>query len=289
MSYPLYDFGGRGTTLHLALANGFPPPTYAPLMRPFTADYHVVSLLPRALWSPPEAPEQMTSWQQMADDLLAGLREHQLSDVIAIGHSMGGVATMLAAVAEPGRFRAVCLLDPTFLPPFVMPVLKFTRMIGVSDQLPMTKNLVSGALRRRRTFESMDAAYEYYKGRRLFATWPEETVRLYADSMTRPSTNGGGAELTWSPEWEAAYYRAVFADTWRVVPQLARTGLPVLVVRGATTNTLLPQAVTRLHRDLPEMTYAEIPEHGHLFPQSAPDATRPIIADWLAKLPASEV
>jgi pimeloyl-ACP methyl ester carboxylesterase len=77
----------------------------------------------------------------------------------------------------------------------------------------------------------------------------------------------------------------VFAGTWQAVPRLAQTGLPVLLVRGETSNTLLPPAVARLHRDLPNMTYAEIPGHGHLFPQSAPDAARQIISGWLDKLP----
>jgi hypothetical protein len=32
------------------------------------------------------------------------------------------------------------------------------------------------------------------------------------------------------------------------------------------------------------MDYAVVAGHGHLFPQSAPDETRTIIADWLDKL-----
>lgn len=286
MPYPQYDFGGDGPVVHLALANGFPPPTYAPLLAPLTADYHVISLTPRALWPQPGPPEQVTSWQMMADDLLAGLHEHHLTDVIAIGHSMGGVATMLAAIAEPGRFRAVCLLDPTFLPPVIMPVIRALRMLGLNDQIPTIKMLANGALRRRRQFASSDEAFTYYRGRRLFSDWPEATIRLYAESMTRPSSNGdGGVELVWSPEWEAHYYRTVFAGTWRAVPRLAQTVLPVLLVRGEMSNTLLPPAVARLHRDLPGMSYAEIAGHGHLFPQSAPDVTRSIITKWLAQLP----
>lgn len=41
---PLYHLGGQGTPLHLAVANGFPPAVYQPLLTPFTEMYRVVSL-----------------------------------------------------------------------------------------------------------------------------------------------------------------------------------------------------------------------------------------------------
>ena len=52
MPQPLYDFGGEkdAPPTHIAVANGFPPETYIPLVRPLLEDYHVVSLPPRAMW-----------------------------------------------------------------------------------------------------------------------------------------------------------------------------------------------------------------------------------------------
>lgn len=76
-------------TMHLAVANGFPPLTYTPLLGPLTDRYRVVSLPPRPLWSNPPSPETLTSWRVLADDLLAGMREYDLRDVIAVGHSFG--------------------------------------------------------------------------------------------------------------------------------------------------------------------------------------------------------
>jgi hypothetical protein len=76
MTYPLYDFGGKGPIMHLSVANGFPPETYRLLLEPFTDRYHVVCLLPRALWNPAPPPESLTSWRDMGRDLLMGMREH---------------------------------------------------------------------------------------------------------------------------------------------------------------------------------------------------------------------
>src|SRR5262245_22227216 len=115
MPQTLYEFGGKpdAPVMHLAVANGFPPQTYIPLFQPFTERYRVVSLPPRALWSGQHDPSETGSWRALADDLLAGMETHKLNNVIAVGHSFGGVASALAAIKQPQRFRALILLDPT--------------------------------------------------------------------------------------------------------------------------------------------------------------------------------
>ncbi|MBI5671061.1 MAG: alpha/beta hydrolase [Chloroflexi bacterium] len=275
MSYPLYDFGGSGPVLHVAVANGFPPQVYAPLLEPLTRRYHVVCLLPRALWPGEAPPETLRDWRTLSDDLLAGMARHRLTDVIAVGHSFGGVASLLAALAEPVRFRALCLLDPTILPPHAMQAMAAMQAGGTVGDFP----LVQGALRRRRTFDSVDAAYAYFKSRTLFADWPDATVRLYAEHGTRPARQGG-VELVWPPEWEAYYFSTLYTGTWDDLPRL-RGLLPLLIVRGENSDTLLPEAAGQIRRLLPDAVYAEIAGHGHLFPQTAPDETRRVIEAWL--------
>lgn len=278
MSYPLYDFGGSGPTLHIAIANGFPPAVYAPLLEPLTRRYRVVCLLPRALWPGEAPPATLRDWRMLADDLLAGMAQHGLADVIAVGHSFGGVASLLAALAEPARFRALCLLDPTILPPHAMQMMAAMQAGGTVSDFP----LVQGALRRRRTFGSVDDVYAYFKTRALFADWPDATVRLYAEHGTRPARQGG-VELVWPPEWEAYYFSTLYTETWAILPRL-RGLLPLLIVRGENSDTLLPEAAEQVRRLLPDAAYAEIAGHGHLFPQSAPDDTRRVIEAWLETL-----
>jgi pimeloyl-ACP methyl ester carboxylesterase len=273
----LDDFGGAGAVLHLAPANGFPPQTYLPLLRPFLGDHRAVCLPPRALWETEQPPEQRRRWDWLAEDLINGLREHDLRDVIALGHSFGGVASLLAVLAEPERFRALCLLDVTIFPPEWMRVMAQMQADGSIRDFP----LAAGAKRRRRAFESVEAAYHYFKTRPLFKDWPDETVRLYAESGTRPTPQG--VELVWSPEWEAYYFMTAYTDTWEALPKL-RGKLPILTIRGGETDTLVPETVERMQTLLPEMEYAEVPGHGHLFPQSAPEATAAIIRPWLAKV-----
>ena len=277
---PLYEFGGEGPVIHLALANGFPPQTYKPFVDPLTQEYRVVCLPPRALWPDEKPPQKYASWNKnIARDLIAGLRDYDLRDIIGIGHSFGGVATLLAAIAEPERFKAVILLDPTILPQAVLRIMEITRLFGIR----MSHGLAPRAEKRRVHFGSVDEAYTYFNSKRLFADWPDATVRLYAETLC-PAPDGNGLVLAWPREWEAYYFRTLYTGTWRELPRL-RGKVPILTLRGAASNTLFPKAAARMRRILPEMDYAEIAGHGHLFPQTAPDETRKVITDWLLQAP----
>jgi pimeloyl-ACP methyl ester carboxylesterase len=274
---PLYSFGGAGTVLHLAVANGFPPQTYAPLLQPLAAQYRVISLPPRALWPGIGAPpDEIGSWRDLAGDLLDGLRQHDLSDVIAVGHSFGAVVSMLAALAEPTRFRALVMLDPTILPRDVTEAIKAMRAQGEIPRLP----LVDGALKRRNRFADLDEAYTYWRGKPLFKDWTDAAVRLYAESLTQPAADGG-IELAWPREWEAYYYLTVDAEVWDYLPRLNGL-LPTLIIQGGSSDTYMDESAARARMLLPDATHETLPGYGHLFPLAAPDATRQMIEDWLA-------
>jgi pimeloyl-ACP methyl ester carboxylesterase len=278
MPQPLYEYGGSGAVIHMALANGFPPQTYQPLLQPLTARYRVVSLPPRPLWTDPPPPQSIRSWRSLGDDLLAGMRLYDLTSVIAIGHSFGGIASIVAAAQEPERFRGLVLLDPTIFTPDKLRLIGLLRRLGFSARMPLAQK----ALRRRARFASVDDAYTYWRGKRLFYDWSDEAVRLYAEGLTRPAADGSGLELAWSPEWEAHYYTTLMTETWRYLRKLPPT-LPLLTVRGLLSDTFLADAAARLRALLPHMEYVEIVNHGHLFPQAAPDETRAAIERWLEK------
>jgi pimeloyl-ACP methyl ester carboxylesterase len=215
----------------------------------------------------------------MTDDMLKGVQQHNLNTIIAIGHSMGGIASLIAAVREPGRFKALVLLDPMVFQAQWMDTMAQMQRDRSIREFPLAVQ----ALRRRRTFESAEAAFQNWRDKPLFRNWPDETLRLYAHFGTRPSTDGQGVELVWSPEWEAYYFCTAYTRTWEVVPQLSRD-IPLLVIRGEASEAFTTETAALLRDQLPHMTYAEVPGHGHLFPLSAPEITGKLMMDWLKKL-----
>lgn len=279
MTHPLIELGGTGPLVHLSPANGFPPATYLPALARLLASHRVVSLPPRAMWPdagpPPDGPG---TWLTLGEDLLAGIRKHSLPPMIAVGHSFGAVATLLAAVEEPTRFRGLALLDPTILPPPIMDQLREQRSRGEMSFRP----LVQGARKRRSRFDSESEAFSYWRDKPLFADWSDEAVRRYTRAMLQP-TGEGDFTLAWPAAWEAHYYESFFTESWEVVERLDPS-IPVLIVGGSESDTLLPEASALLLEKLPRALHVTIPGYGHLFPQAAPDQTGRVLEEWVGSV-----
>jgi pimeloyl-ACP methyl ester carboxylesterase len=191
------------------------------------------------------------------------------------------VAWLIAATRFPGRVRALVLLDPTIMTPAAMARLAEERASGADARFTLTQL----ALKRRRRFTSADEAFRYWRTRPLFADWPDESLRLYAETMLHPADNGEGFDLRWSPEWEAWYYRSFYPHTWNDVARLS-PALPLMVLRGATTDTFLPDAAGHFAAVAPWGIHREVPG-GHLFPQSHPGEAGATLCDFLTSLEAT--
>ena len=268
--------------IHLAHANGFPPGAYRRLAETLTPRYHVVALPSRPLW-PGSSPASAPTWHPLADDLVAGLDGLGLApsgtgSAIGVGHSLGGVLTLWAAIRRPDLFRAVVLIDPVLLPPSWLWMVRLFRGLGLWRRQP----LVQGTLRRRRTWPSRQACFEQYRARSLFARWPDESLWDYVEAGTRPldgvEAGSGQVELVYPPEWEAQIFATTPTGVWRDVPKL-RT--PALVVRGEDSKIFLPTAQARVARRLPHAQLAAIPGAGHLLPMERPAETGAAILDFL--------
>jgi pimeloyl-ACP methyl ester carboxylesterase len=276
-----HDFNQRSdlTLVNLAYANGFPPETYTVALRPLFEHYHVVSLHARPLWGDCE-PESLTNWAQFGDDLLAGLDTLTPNPVIGIGHSVGAIATLYAAAKHPDRFSRLVLLDPTLLSPPIVTIIFVLRLLGREPRF----RLAEGALRRRRTWDSVDAAYDYFRSKRLFVRWPDRVLRNYAESITTPGDDGQ-VHLNYSPEWEARIYNTIATDVWGL---LRRVRLPMLVIRGAESEPFTPLSLLTFRLIKPSVPVITLREAGHLLPQEQPEAVGKLIGEFLARNPPAK-
>ena len=279
MPQTLVELGGAGDApvLHLGVANGFPPQTYLPLVRAL-AGYRALSLPPRVLWSDQAPPASYIDWRRDADDLLAGLESHDLRDIVAVGHSLGGVVSMLALIEEPARFKALIMLDPPILPPEMIAMIGTAWQEGWVDELP----LVTSALRRRRHFESRQDAFNRFRNRPLFADWSDESLLLYIKHGLRGCVNGG-FELTWSVEWEAHYFSTVYTDIWRDLPKLNGI-VPTLIIRADDGDTFPVSSYERARMMLPDVDFHLMRGRGHLFPLAVPRESAEVMREWLRSL-----
>jgi pimeloyl-ACP methyl ester carboxylesterase len=264
MSAPLHldDWGGTGPVLHLAHANGFPPGTYRKLIELLKPRYHVFTL--RSRWLVPGSdPLEMRTWDDMADDLAHALRARGLEGAVGVGHSMGGVATLLASMKEPGLFRAVVAMDPVLISGVRLLALQVLTLLGLRSRIPPA----SLARRRRESWNSREEAAASYRKKALFLRFDPECFQDYiTHGLTE--TPGGGLRLTIPKAWEARIFETSPRAVWE---RLREVKVPTLVMRGGDSDTLTPEALERVRRTLPGVRTEELPGTTHLFPLEQPE------------------
>lgn len=270
-----YDHNPDSTKplIHLAHANGFPPATYRLALQRLYDHFHIVSLYARPFWPDCPPADTLKDWSVFSKDLIQGIELFAEKPIIAIGHSLGGVATIQAAVEHPELFSQVILMDPTMLPPSILRKVWWMKLFGWEGR----KELVEGALRRRRHWESREQAFASFKGKSLFKKWPEETFKAYVEGMTRENSKGG-VDLAYSADWEAQIYRTIPTDVWKWVSKLQP---PTLVVRGETSNTFMAESEEAFRKLRPQTTFAVVPGAGHLVAQEAPIEVGQILLKFL--------
>ena len=277
---PFIDLNGDGPPLHFAHANGYPPECYRPLLTGLSAHYHVIAMHQRPLW-PDVQPDSINDWHPLSDDLFRFLDEQDPGPVIGVGHSLGGIVTLRAALRQPERFRALVLIDPVLFPPAMIAAMRLVRTLGLSYRL---HPLVQGALRRRWVFESRAELLKGYRRKSIFRYMDDASLEAYVEGLTRPRPDGQH-ELAYSPEWEARIYvTGVWRDMdlWR---GLSRLELPLLILRGAETDTFWASTARRVQRKLPSAQVVTLPQATHLVPLERPLAVSALIHEFISTLP----
>ncbi len=259
----------------LAPGNGFPPQVYRPLAEGLPPSWRVLGWIPPAMRDPNPPPEDL-QWVHLAREYVAHLEGLGSDPLIGLGHSLGGVITLMAAVMRPERFRAVVLLDPVIFEPRVLcQVRRWQRRGAPLDPAFPLARLILAARQRRTHFPSPQEALEHFRTRPLFRGWHPEALEAYVRAGLRPESYGW--RLAYDPRWEAAIFASVPTDVWRWV---RRVRVPGLVLFGERSEIGTPATRRHLQRLWPQATVQVIPEQGHLFPMETPEAASASIRTW---------
>ncbi len=278
MTIPNFDYGGEGAPLHFLHANGYPPECYRPLLELLQTQHHVFGMRLRPLW-PDAKIEDTNDWHPFSDDLLRFLTTSGLGPIIGVGHSIGGIVTLRAAMREPGRFRALVLLDPVLFMPSRLIAWSIARVTGLGEKV---HPLIAGAKRRRRTFDDLESVFRGYRSRNIFRYVSDENLQIYIQGITQQKQDGS-YELVYSPEWESHIYLTGLRDfdLWRELPKLE---VPTLIIRGAETDTFLPNAANLVKRKQPKVKIETLEKSTHILPIEHPQKIFEIINEFLKEI-----
>jgi len=264
-------FWGEARSVPLLLfchATGMCAGIYAGLLEPLSARFRIVAVDARGhgRTEAAPAPEPLADWVLFRADLAALVPALGEGPVLLAGHSFGATVALEAAVAHPGLARAVLMIEPAFVPFAFAEAWRAARASGHPPANPMADR----AARRRAVFPSRAAMEESFRGRGVFADWPDEALAAYLAHGTRDDPEG--VRLACAPDTEAAVFRGVSTT---LAASLRSARLPVVMVHGTNGSTVSPEDA----RAIAGMGHAvrTLSGAGHFVPVAEPGRVRPFL------------
>lgn len=258
------DWGGSGPLGHFAHATGFCAGTYTPLIELLRRHVRMLGMDHRGHGKTraPAKPHELKNWYLFSDDL-ERFFEHLGEPVIAMGHSLGAVASLLVAIKRPELVRALVLIDPTILPLSWMWWWFLAQKTGLIRLVP----IVAGAARRKRVWADRAAISNAYRGKTPFKSWKSGFLESYINDGTEPTGNGT-IRLCCDPAWESRCFAAYPADMWRCIGQVQP---PTLLLYGAQSVAFRASAAKRLTAKLQNAVVRRFEKTSHFVPMERPD------------------
>ena len=233
-----------------AHATGFCGAVWRPVIAGLSAGYTTMAWDFPSHGSAPKLtlPIDWWSFGEYARDQVAGIE----GPVVGVGHSMGGAALVMAELLAPGTFAGLILIEPMLFPP---PYQRFDN--------PLSQTV----LRRRRLFESRQAARDNFASKHPFASWDAAALDGYIEcGLTRTEE---GVVLACVPKDESDIYRGATAHgAWE---RAGEVKTPSLILAGANSDTHDEQRVRAIAGRLGQAGFEIIPGASHFLPMELPD------------------
>ena len=254
------NLGGTGESLQFLHANAYTPECYNTLLKPFTAKYNVHLYRQRPLW-PGESAKQLEDWTLFADDLIDMMDQHGDRNVIGIGHSLGAIATWLAAVKRPDLFSQIILIDPVILPYWVIAMTAYAPSAILSKLNPIVKI----ARNRRTTWQDRGEARQHLGSKKVFQRF---NPYVFKDFLTHglKEKEDGTLTLSYSREWEAQVY-STGPNLWSI---MKKSTVPIHIIKAQYSDVITAKSWQKIQKKVRGGSFYEMPDVGHLIPFEKP-------------------
>lgn len=245
--------------IHFAHGNGFPSLCYKQLLDQLAGDFDYCYI--DRIGHDPVYPVG-ENWNNLVKQILASIKAQATQPVIGLGHSLGGVLSLLAAIEEPEYFKAVILLDSPLIGPFKSRVVRFAKALGVIDR-------ITPALRTKGRCEYWQDYHQllgYLKTRELFKTFTDECLNDYIEYGLEHKNDG--YYLRFDRHIEYQIYRTIP----HIIPSLkGKLSVPTALIYGdkSTVVDRMDRSYMRSHFNVKNFKI----KGTHLFPMEYPHDT----------------
>ncbi len=253
---------GEGSIIHFAHANGFPPEAYQQFLAPFQKKYQIVTSKFRPLWGG-QNPSELKSWNTFADDMIRFLDEQGLKNIIGMGHSLGGVSTLLASIKRPDLFSKIILLDPVIFDKSYMKLINLVPDSLKKKIIPIAKV----AMKRKDHWDSKEDVYESWRKKRVFKKISDSVLKDLVDCAVI-SNEKGKVKLAYSKEWETQ----VYITAPLIFKKVKKAKTRMIVVKGEQSDVITDEVWNAWQQTQLNNTFISFPFTGHLLPLEEPQA-----------------
>ncbi|RTL20234.1 MAG: alpha/beta hydrolase [Burkholderiales bacterium] len=260
-------------TLVFSHANSFPAGCYRLLFEHWRAAGWRVEALDR-FGHDPRFPVT-SDWRRLRDQLLHFI-EHDVrpdAPVALVGHSLGGMLSLMAACRRPELVSQLVLLDSPVVAGFKAAAVALAKTTGLMHRYGPSRI----ARERRHVWPDRDAVHRYFAAKKLFSRWDPRVLADYVDAGFEP-TEDGQVRLRFRREVEAQIYRTLPHH----LPLLLRWRPPQCPVAfiGGTESVELRQAGAGPSKALAGEGWRWM-AGSHLFPFEKPDETAALVLELL--------
>lgn len=250
--------------IHFAHGNGFPALCYKQMLDVLARrfDYCFID----RIGHDPLYPVG-DNWHNLVNELLASIKRQANQPVIAVGHSLGGVLSLLAAIEEPDLFKMVVLLDSPLIGPFKSNMVRLAKGFGFIDRITPAYR----SRGRRVHWPTHEQLLRYLKSRDLFKTFTDACLDDYINYGLEFGEDG--YHLRFDRQTEYKIYRTVP----HIIPQLeGRLVTPTALIYGNKSSVVGAMDVRYMKKKFNVKCFKT--KGTHLFPMEHPfDVAQQII------------
>ncbi len=258
------------SALHFAHGNGFPSPCYRQLLSHLNERFDCYYI--DRVGHSPEYPVT-ENWDHLVQEVIVSIQSQVNKPVLGLGHSLGGVLTLLAAIEQPELFSAVIVLDSPLIGRLKSSIVRFSKALGMIDLLTPAFRIRE----RRHHWNSREQLIIYLKNKNLFKTFTDECLNDYIDYGMEK--NEDGYSLRFDKHIEYQIYRTIPHILSMYEGQLK---VPSVVIYGSNSNI-----IDKLDLSYMKKKYGidNVKTKGtHMFPMEFPEITANLIMDIADKI-----
>lgn len=219
----------------------------------------------------------VVDWGVMAHDIEVALQKLGLTNVLGVGHSIGGHLLARVAAKVPDAFKHLVLIDPVIMSPQ-----RYEKFGELAEGFSAGDHPVS---KRKNSWVNAEEMYKRFIDRAPFNTWVPAVLRDYCDYALKPPGPDGFHQLACDPLNEAGIYMHQNGNeaVLKLLPQITTA---VTLLRAPPNSSEQPDLSVsptwpELAGSLPNCTEVLLEELNHFIPMQRPD----LVADYIRAVP----